>query len=54
MSTRTKSPGVVQSFTKAVNYLLGAAGRIFSPTDDQYPRVGVQPFEGDPNDEKHS
>ncbi|NJL42199.1 MAG: isochorismate synthase [Leptolyngbyaceae cyanobacterium SM1_4_3] len=28
--------------------------RIFSPTDDNYPSTGVQPFEGDPADKKRS
>lgn len=32
----------------AMQSLLEAAGRIFSPTDDQYPEIGVQPFEGEP------
>jgi len=30
-----------------------AAGRIFSPTDDDYPKTGVQPFGGDIPDERH-
>ena len=32
----------------AMQSLFEAAGRIFSPTDDQYPEIGVQPFEGEP------
>lgn len=32
----------------ALNLYLGeAAARIFSPSDDDYPAVGLQPFEGD-------
>lgn len=27
-----------------------AAGRIFSPSDDDYPKTGTQPFEGDISD----
>jgi len=37
----------------AMQYVMAAAGRIFSPTDDKYPEVGVQPFEGEPNKERH-
>lgn len=31
-----------------VRYVAEAAMRIFGPNDDDYPRVGVQPFEGKP------
>ncbi|WP_373525108.1 hypothetical protein [Nostoc sp.] len=31
---------------QVIQYILGAVSRIFSPTDDQYPVTGVQPFEG--------
>jgi len=30
-----------------------AAGRIFSPNDDNYPETGVQPFGGDIPDHRH-
>ena len=30
-----------------------AAGRIFSPRDDDYPATGAQPFEGDIPDAHH-
>ena len=36
----------------AMQSLFEAAGRIFSPTDDQYPEIGVQPFEGEPYDDR--
>lgn len=29
-------------------YISEAAMRIFGPTDDQYPNIGVQPFTGEP------
>ncbi|WYL93470.1 MAG: nicotinate phosphoribosyltransferase [Gloeotrichia echinulata IR180] len=29
-------------------YISEAAMRIFAPTDDAYPVIGVQPFTGDP------
>lgn len=34
-------------------YLLSGTSRLFKPTDDDYPKTGVQPFTGDPcNDPK--
>ncbi len=27
-------------------------GKLFQPTDDDYPETGVQPFEGEPYDDK--
>ncbi|MDJ0651015.1 MAG: isochorismate synthase [Xenococcaceae cyanobacterium MO_188.B19] len=36
---------MVQSIWKDV-------GGLFRPTDDNYPKTGVQPFEGEPRDEK--
>ncbi len=38
---------VAQSVKESIVSLLDAAKRIFSPTDDDYPNTGVQPFEGD-------
>jgi hypothetical protein len=32
-----------------VQYITEAFARIFGPNDDEYPYVGVQPFEGDPH-----
>jgi hypothetical protein len=32
----------------AVQYLSEGVARLFSPQDDQYPNIGVQPFEGEP------
>ncbi|MDY6939224.1 MAG: isochorismate synthase [Cyanobacteriota bacterium] len=32
----------------ALQSLFESVGRIFSPTDDAYPEIGVQPFEGEP------
>jgi len=32
----------------AVQYVSEGVSRIFSPGDDQYPKTGVQPFDGDP------
>lgn len=33
----------------AVQYLSEGVVRLFSPSTDKYPEIGVQPFEGDPN-----
>ena len=30
-----------------IQYIAEGFARIFSPTDDEYPAVGVQPFEGE-------
>lgn len=40
------------AFRRVMRYILGAANRIFSPTDDNYLAIGVQPYEGDPADGK--
>jgi len=37
---------------RIIRYISSAAIRTFSPSDDHYPPTGVQPFEGDPADEK--
>ena len=35
----------------AVQSILKGVSRIFQPTDDDYPKSGVQPFEGEPYNE---
>ena len=43
----------VQEVTQQViSYILGAVTRIFGPSDDDYPKTGVQPFEGDSDNNK--
>ena len=37
---------------QVIRNISSPAIRIFSPSDDNYPATGVQPFEGDPVDEK--
>ena len=37
-----------KSLTNAIRFVSEAAIRLFSPTDDNYPNTGVQPFEGTP------
>ena len=38
---------IFKSMEKAIVYISGAVRRIFGPSDDMYPMVGVSPFEGD-------
>jgi len=37
---------------RVIRYISSAVIQIFSPSDNNYPPTGVQPFEGDPVDEK--
>lgn len=37
---------------QGISFVLGGVKKIFSPSEDKYPAVGVQPFEGDPPREK--
>jgi len=39
---------IFQSIENTVIYLSEAIFRIFGPSDDMYPVIGVNPFEGDP------
>ena len=38
---------IFKSIEEAVVYISEAIRRIFGPSDDMYPMVGVSPFEGD-------
>ena len=38
-------------FSQAVAQIVEGVARIFSPNDDEYPSVGLQPFDGDPYQE---
>jgi hypothetical protein len=38
---------------RIIGFVSGAVTRIFAPSDDDYPATGVQPFEGDPADDRH-
>ncbi|MEM9007842.1 MAG: hypothetical protein AAGE59_30565 [Cyanobacteria bacterium P01_F01_bin.86] len=44
---------IIQSLQRLFEDISKAAGRIFSPNDDDYPETGVQPFGGDIPDEHH-
>lgn len=39
---------ISKSLSQIMQYLSEAIARIFAPSDDMYPVVGVQPFEGEP------
>jgi hypothetical protein len=39
---------ISQWLNDLAQYISGAMARIFGPTDDEYPNIGVQPFEGEP------
>lgn len=55
MSINTK----IQQFSKSIleipqqiiNFILGGFKKIFDKSEDEYPAVGVQPFEGDITEE---
>ncbi|MBW4650984.1 MAG: hypothetical protein KME06_20180 [Kastovskya adunca ATA6-11-RM4] len=40
--------GIYNLFDSMVQYISEAVARIFGPSDDAYPVIGVQPFDGDP------
>lgn len=48
-----KTQRFLQAFQKPFEDISTAAGRIFSPRDDNYPATGAQPFAGDIPDAHH-
>ena len=38
---------IFQWIQSAVQYLWDGVSRLFQPTNDDYPKTGVQPFEGE-------
>jgi hypothetical protein len=56
MSTHTKLQTIIHTIQaipqQVIRYISGGAIRLFSPSDDNYPATGVQPYEGDPADDK--
>ncbi len=40
--------GIAKMLENATQYIFEAVARIFGPSDDAYPVIGVQPFEGEP------
>ena len=51
MSTTSKAKQMIKSVVeiqqKLINFTTNGISRIFSPSDDDYPKSGVQPYEGD-------
>lgn len=43
---------ITDNMQRLFQYIWDGVSRIFTPSDDEYPDSGVQPFEGDPFDEK--
>ncbi len=39
---------LIKVLQSIVQYFTEAFVRVFGPSDDEYPTVGVQPFEGEP------
>ena len=39
-----------QWFKQMIQSIMSGFARIFGPSDDDYPKSGVQPFEGEPYD----
>ena len=40
--------GIYNQFDSMIQFILEAVVRLFSPSDDAYPLIGVQPFAGEP------
>lgn len=40
--------GISRMIDSVAQYILEAVTRIFSPSDDAYPAIGIQPFAGKP------
>jgi len=45
---------ISEMFERITQFISEAVARIFSPTDDEYPPTGVQPFEGEPYEKTKS
>jgi hypothetical protein len=46
--------GISRMMDSAVRYIIEAMTRIFGPSDDAYPAIGVQPFTGEPYEEQRN
>ena len=43
---------IFQGLQNIFQYLADGVAKLFKPSDDDYPEIGVQPFEGESYDEK--
>ncbi len=48
-----KAQRILRACQQPFDAIATAAGRIFSPRDDDYPATGAQPFEGDIPDARY-
>lgn len=46
--------GIYKMLDSITSYISGAVARIFGPTDDAYPAIGIQPFTGEPFNQRHA
>ncbi|WP_414620459.1 hypothetical protein [Calothrix sp. CCY 0018] len=57
MSTASQAKQMIKSIVeipqKLINFATNGITRIFSPSDDDYPKSGVQPYEGDTAENRH-
>ena len=53
-SSQTMIQAIATLPKRIIRYISGAVVRIFGPTDDEYPKTGVQPFEGEISDHTKS
>lgn len=57
MSTASKAKRMIKSVVeipqKLIKFATNGISRIFSPSDDDYPKSGVQPYEGDSAKNRH-
>jgi hypothetical protein len=48
-----KTRRTLRAWRQPFEAIATAAGRLFSPRDDDYPKIGAQPFEGDIPDARY-
>ena len=51
--TRQMIKSIVEIPQKFIKFTTNGVSRIFSPSDDDYPKSGVQPYEGDSAENRH-
>lgn len=53
--TNNQEMWIVRTWNNLSQYISGAVARIFSPNEhEKYPKVGVQPFEGEPSQQSQT
>ncbi|MGF1520562.1 MAG: hypothetical protein ACFCVB_22590 [Nodosilinea sp.] len=51
--SRSEEPNMLRDLPQPLEAIATAVGRLFSPSDDDYPKTGVQPFSGNVPDDPH-